>query len=436
MHRVPGHAQGCPCPAPAECEEDRRAGMTDFLFVHSHFPGSFGFLAEALLDRGHRCAAIAAESASGFPGVPILRWRSGRKATPGLFPLAHPAEAAFITATAALRCALDLRKHGFDPAVIVGHPGRGETLLLNQVFPRARRLAYAPYYRSEGDFLGFDPEGMPAPTLEERLRDRAGNAALAMAYAEADRLVCPTEFQRGLLPPALRGQASVIHEGIDTDRVRYGSDAAVRLPNGRSLTKAWPVVTFIARQLEPLRGFPTFMRALPRLLEAVPQAEILVIGADGRRNAGAKTTPTWKERMLAELDGRLDLGRVHFLNRLTHEQMLAALSVATAHVAYTYPFSLSRAFLKAMACQCLVIASDTAPVREVVRDGVNGIVRDFFDADALATELITACRSPERFRPLRQAARRTVVERYDRRRHCLPTWLALLTYLADAPPRS
>lgn len=110
--------------------------------------------------------------------------------------------------------------------------------------------------------------------------------------------------------------------------------------------------------------------------------------------------------------------------------------MATAHVAYTYPFSLSRVFLKAMACECLVIASDTAPVREVVRDGVNGIVRDFFDADALAETLIHACRMPERMRPLRVAARRTVIERYDRRRHCLPTWLALLTFLADTPARA
>ncbi|WP_438344922.1 glycosyltransferase [Methylorubrum populi] len=412
--------------------------MADFLFVHSHFPGPFGFLAEALMGRGHRCAAIAAEGAPGLPGLPILHWRPGRKVTPGLYPLAHPTETAFINATAALRCALDLRKHGFDPAVIVGHPGRGETLLLNQVFPRARRLAYAPYYRADGDALGFDPEWTRPPNLEDRLRDRAGNAALAMVYAEAERLVCPTEFQRGLLPSGLRAQASVIHEGIDTDEVRYDPEAALRLPSGRVLTKARPVITFIARQLEPLRGFPTFMRALPRLLEEVPQAEILIVGADGRRDAAPKGSQpqTWKQRLLSELDGQLDLGRLHFLNRLTHAEMLAALSVATAHVAYTYPFSLSRVFLKAMACECLVIASDTAPVREVVRDGVNGIIRDFFDADALAEALITACRAPERSRPLREAARRTVIDRYDRRRHCLPTWLALLTYLADAPARA
>ncbi|MEH3119483.1 MAG: glycosyltransferase [Methylorubrum populi] len=389
------------------------------------------------MDRGHRCAAIAAETAPGLSGLPVLRWRPGRTATPGLFPLASPAEAAFINATAALGCALELRKHGFDPSVIVGHPSRGETLLLNQVFPRARGLAYAPYYRAEGDALGFDAEWARPPSLEDRLRDRAGNAALAMAYAEADRLVCPTEFQRGLLPPALRAQASVIHEGIDTDRVRYDPRAVVRLPTGRVLTKAVPVVTFIARRLEPLRGFPTFMRALPRLLAAVPQAEILVIGEDGRRNSVTKVSraQTWKERMLAELEGRFDLERVHFLGRLSHEEMLAALSVATAHVAYTYPFALSRSLLKAMACECLVIASNCAPIHEVMQDGVNGIVRDFFDADALAEELITACRSPERARLLREAARRTVVERYDRRRYCLPTWLALLTYLADAPPR-
>lgn len=411
--------------------------MTDFLFVHDHFPGPFGFLAEALMDRGHRCAAIAGAAAPGLAGLPILRWRPGRKVTPGLFPLAHPTEAAFINATAALRCALDLRKHGFDPAVIVGHPGRGESLLLNQVFPRTRRLAYAPYYRADGDALGFDSEWTRPPNLEDRVRDRAGNAALAMAYAEAERLVCPTEFQRSLLPAGLRAQASVIHEGIDTDEVRYDPHAVVHLPNGRRLTKAWPVITFIARQLEPLRGFPTFMRALPALLEAVPQAEILVVGSDGRgmaqqrgpnpRRGRSACWPSWTAGSISNASTSSPGSRT---------RKWWPPSRWPRRMSPTPIPSLSRVFLKAMACECLVIASDTAPVREVVRDGVNGIVRDFFDADALAEALIDACRTPERWRPLREAARRTVIDRYDRRRHCLPTWLALLTYLADAPARA
>jgi glycosyltransferase involved in cell wall biosynthesis len=401
--------------------------LSDILFVHSNFPAQFGFLTEALVARGHRCAAIGSKTARGLPNLPLLRWRASRSSTSGIFPPASRAEASIIHGHAAAHCALDLQKRGFEAEVVIGHPGWGETLFMREIFPRAVQIAYAEYYHAPGGVFGFDPE-FSAPSLEGRMHDHARNATLALAYAEADYIVCPTAFQASLLPPALRANVAVIHEGVDTGKIRPDLSASFTLASGRVLDHATPIVTFVNRRFEPLRGFHVFMRALPRLLDEVREAEVLLIGSDERDGYGiaAPEGETWKHNMLRELDGKLDPARLHFTGRLPHDRMLAALSISTAHVFYTYPFALSWSLFEAMATGCLVVASDTMPVREVIRSDVNGILLDFFDSAGLSNALVAACREPDRFLPLRRAARATTVERYDRERHCLPAWLALI----------
>jgi glycosyltransferase involved in cell wall biosynthesis len=401
--------------------------LQELLFVHNNFPAQFGFLAEAL--RGAwRCAAIGSETARALSGVPVKRWTAQRGTTPGIFPLAIRAEADLIRGYAAAECALEFRKQGFDPALIIGHPGWGEMLFLRQVFPNARYIAYCEfYYHDQGFDVGFDPES-GTPDFEERSRVNGKNLGLATSYLAADQLVAPTAFQASTLPPALRARTAVIHEGVETRRIGPKAGVKVRLRTGKVLDGSMPVITFINRRFEPMRGFHIFMRALPRVLASVPEAEVVLIGADDHSVYGsaAGQNQTWKQRLLAELDGKLDLGRLHFTGWLPHREMLDALAISTAHVYLTYPFVLSWSMLEAMACECLVIGSDTGPVREVITDGENGLLVDFFDPDRLADRIIEACRNPGRFGDLRKAARRTIVRRFDRESVSLPAWKQLI----------
>jgi glycosyltransferase involved in cell wall biosynthesis len=406
--------------------------MANLLFVHNNFPAQLGFVAQAMAARGHACRAIASGTGRELPGIPLTRWSGIRGSTPGIFAPATRAEADFIRGSAAARAAIGLKESGFIPDVIVGHPGWGETAFLGEVFRNARQVLYAEfYYSSEGGDVGFDPEFAP-PSLEEKFRIHAKNATMAMAFAEADRIVAPTLFQAGLLPPAFRSLATIIHEGVDTDRIRPDPRARVSVA-GRSLDRSKPVVTFINRRFEPLRGYHVFMRALPRLLAEVPDAEVLLVGSDQQAGYGLPPPKgaTWKQRFLDEVKDRLDLSRVHFTGQLPHRQMLAALSISRAHVYYTYPFVLSWSLLEAMASECLVVASDTAPVRDALRSGENGLLLDFFDHGALAQALIEACRSPERFAPLRKAARATVTANFNRSQ-CSAAWVTLLEELCPS----
>lgn len=405
---------------------------SDVLFVHNNFPGQFGFLAEALQALGMRCAAIGSRTARSDT-LPVQRWTLSRASTKGVFPAAVRAEADLMRAHAAVDAAIALQRTGFDPELIIGAPGWGETLLLDQVWPEARQILHGEfYYHAQGAESGFDPE-FPQVGLAERLRIASKNATMAMAYVQARAIVAPTPFQASQLPPSLKPITEVIHEGVDTDAVRPRPDARLELSPGRVLDRSTPVITFINRRFEPLRGFHIFMRALPRLLAESPDVQVLLIGADGAGYGRPGPERGWRRTLLDEVGPRLDPRRVHFLGQVPHERMLDALSISAAHVYYTYPFVLSWSLLEAMASECLIIGSDTAPVRDVVESGVNGLLRDFFDVDALSEAMLEAVRRPREFDPLRKAARRTVVERYDRKRQCLPAWTALAERVRAAP---
>jgi glycosyltransferase involved in cell wall biosynthesis len=404
--------------------------MTSILFAHNNFPAQFGFVAEAAVARGYRCAAIASQTGRPMVGVPMEKWEAGRSSSKGILKEAIRAEADLIRAEAAAAAALRLKGQGFDPDVIVGHPGWGETLYLREIFPRARQIIYAEYYyrTADGD-VGFDPEFGPAGAPMEL---HAKNMGLALALSEADAIVAPTPFQAGRLPEVFRQRTTILHEGVDLAHVRRNPTAKWVAVDGREIDGSRPVITFVSRKLEPLRGYHIFMRALPRLMEAVPDADVLVIGEAARAGYGAAAPGgrTWAEVILDEVRGTVDLSRIHFTGRVPHDRFIDALSLSWAHVYLTYPFVMSWSLLEAMACECLIVGSDTAPVRDAIIAGENGLLVDFFDHGALSEQLIEACRTPRRFDAMRRAARETVEARYDRARIGLPGWTGLIERMA------
>lgn len=391
------------------------------LFVHQNFPGQFPHLAPALAARGHEVLALTAEHNTRPSPVRVVKYRAPDPVTlsSGLTRTYADSAERGLRAARAARALRD--RHGYVPDVILGHPGWGETLFLRDVWPGARLLVYAELmYRATGLDTDFDPE-FARPDLDRRVLTTARSAHLLQAMVQADAALAPTEFQAATFPPELRAKITVCHDGIDTDTVRPDAQARFTVPNGPVLRAGDEVISFVSRSLEPYRGYHSFIRALPAVLAARPDAQVVIVGAEGQSyGAAPKDGISWKDRFLAEVRDGLDLSRVHFTGRLPYADYLALLQVTRVHAYLTYPFVLSWSVLEAMAAGALVIGSDTAPVREVIRDGENGRLVDFFDIPGWSAALVAALADPDRFAPLRRAARATITARYDLKRHCLP----------------
>lgn len=381
------------------------------LFVHQNCPGQFRHLLAALRrEGGHDVVFLTRAGRPDIPGVARAEYAPHRAVTEGIHPYLIGTEAAVIAGQGAARAALGLKQRVFVPDLIYGHPGWGETLFLKDVFPEVPLISYAEfYYRGRGSDVGFDPEFGAAFDTVCKARARAAHHLLAIEAVDCG--VSPTEWQRAQFPEPFRDRIEVIHDGIDTGEARPDPAAELTLPGGRTLRAGDEIVTYVARNLEPYRGFHVFMRALPEVLHRRPDAHVVIVGGDGvSYGRPPQEGGAWREKLLAET--RLASERVHFLGQLPRAEYLRVLQISAAHVYLTYPFVLSWSALEAMAAECAVIGSDTAPVRAIIKGGVNGHLVDFFDPTALAAKITEVLADRQAQMTLRQAARKTVLDRY------------------------
>lgn len=412
------------------------------LCIHQNFPGQYKHLAPALVQLGHQVVALTpkVDKPARWNGVSLVPYKITGRSTQGIHPWLQDFETKLLRGSSCYQGALALRKGGFDPDVILAHHGWGESLFLKDVWPDARLGLYCElYHLSTPAFMNFDPEfPTKAPALDA-LRLRMKNMNNRLHEEVMDAGISPTRFQASTFPDKYQDRITVAHDGIDTDLVAANPDATLTVTDGRVLTRADEVVTFINRNLEPYRGYHIFMRALPGILKRRPNAQIVLLGGD-EVSYGAKAPKgqTWKQIYIDEVRSQIsdaDWARVHFLGRVPYAQFLSLMQVSRVHVYLTYPFVLSWSLLESMSAECAILASDTAPVREVLREGENGWLTDFFDAGALTDRLCDLLDDPEARARMGKAARAFVRENYDLKTICLPQHLAWVEQLAKATPR-
>lgn len=410
------------------------------LFLHQNFPGQFGHVATALGQRPGTEVLALADAANPRPiVVPTLRYTFAADKLPQVPAVARTLLVNTARGEVVARALKQIEGKGFIPDVVVGHPGWGETYFVRDVFPKARLVVHAEFFYSrKGADVGFDPEFAKAEAAGNPLVPTARNAGLLLAMNEADIGVAPTAWQARQFPAYLQPKLRVQHEGIDTGVAVPNAAAAFAVPSTDLVLKAGDeVVTFVNRNLEPYRGYHVFMRALPDILRARPNAHAVLVGGDSvSYGASAPAGKTWKQIYLDEVKDRLPLERVHFVGKVPYPQFIALMQVSAAHVYLTYPFVLSWSMLEAMSCGALVVGSATPPVSEVIRDGENGLLFDFFDTKALVARVVDALANPGRHAELRKRARATIVERYDLATRCLPGWLKIVDDAAAMSPRA
>ena len=123
-------------------------------------------------------------------------------------------------------------------------------------------------------------------------------------------------------------------------------------------------------------------------------------------------------------------------DRASYGQLARLLSLSDLHIYLTVPFVLSWSFLEAMSAGCVVLGSDTPSVTEILRDGENGLLVDFFDREGIADRIDAVLDHPDRMQRLRDNARRTIIEQYDLRMVALPNYLKLIERVLNGELKS
>ncbi len=406
--------------------------MVKILFVHQNMPGQYREILDWLIKQGgHELVFLTQRKDYASPtGVRKILYTPHHRPKDNAYGLSKVWEEGVGAGYGAAQAANTLKRKGFTPDIILGHTGWGELLFMKEVWPDVPILGFFEYfYKLRGTLSEFDKEQPPTEVTSYLLHAR--NAIPFANLHVVDQGIAPTHWQKNTFPELFQQKLMCCHDGIRTDKL--GPDPKVELSLGRlpkPLTRDDEVITYMARNMERVRGFHIMMRALPAILEARPKARVVLVGGSGT-SYGKKSDAQGGLRgeMEQELGPKVDWDRVHFVGRVPYEDFQRIIQISRCHIYLTMPFVLSWSLLEAMAMQATIVTSDVAPVREAITHGETGLLVDFHAPEALAAQVIEVVSNPGRYAHLGVNARAHVVEHYDFLTKCLPEHIALINAL-------
>lgn len=379
------------------------------LFIHNNFPAQFGGLGLWLAKDGWDVSFATQRADASSRALRIVQFKDHARPRDNTHRYLRNTEKAVITGQGFARAALTLRKDGYVPDVVVAHSGWGSGQFAKDVWPETRYVQYVEWYYNS-PAVDRTPHDRPVSRIDERAMQRIRNAPFWTDFSGADAVLCPTGFQADQFPDKIRPFITVLHDGIDTAlHCPAARDAMFLASHG--IPPGAPLVTYIARGMEPTRGFPEFMAAVSRLQGLRADVHVVVIGEDRVAYGPTPSGLSWKRKMLQELP--FDSTRLHFVGNLPRPDMIRFLQASNAHVYLSVPFVLSWSLLEAMSCAAPIVASDTAPVREFITHGHHGSLVIARDPDRVVSEITAFLDTPEKAHRLGKHARSHIVGKFD-----------------------
>lgn len=383
------------------------------LFLHNNFPAQFGAVAAYLRDAGWDVWFGTAREKSALRGVRVFNYAPHRGVGEKTHPYAANFENAILHGQAVARAGLKLKEKGLSPDIVVAHSGWGPGVFVKDIWPTAAYVGYFEwYYRADApdvEFLREDDDG--ERSMDDQLRGRARNAAILTDLAACDLGICPTYFQASQFPVFLRKKLRIMHDGIDTETYCAKPGDGLDIP-GAKIPPGADILTYVARGMEPYRGFPQFVAAASTLMEKRPNLHVVIVGEDrvayGKR---LKEGDSYKKRALELFS--FDESRLHFTGLLPRNKYLQVLQASTVHAYLTIPFVLSWSMMEAMSAECAIVASDTAPVTEMLTHEESGLMVNMRENGEIVAAIERLLDDPALRQRLGVAARERIVSNFD-----------------------
>lgn len=387
----------------------------NILFVHRSFPAQFAFLALALGNNPNNKVFFITEEETGqINGVNKIVYKVDKNDSTPCHPCLNYYKTAIGIGQTIAQKVMELKNQGFKPDIIYGFSAWGSTMFLKDVFPDVPLISYCEWFGyADGPENKFDGRIL---SEMDREKVRCGNSHLLVDLYSCDAAVTPTYWQREQFPKEFRDKIKVIHDGIQVEVCKPDPNAKFIIKDKNlELSANDEVVTYGTRGMELYRGFPQFMEAVDVLLKKRPNLHVIIAGDDATCYGPKLLNETYKEHMLKKLD--IDMDRVHFVGTLSFFDYIKMLQVSSAHVYLTYPYILSWSVLNAMSCGCCVVASDTQPVLEVIKDNYNGLLFNFHDVNQQVERIEYALdlkiHNKDKLQEIRENARQAIVDKYD-----------------------
>jgi glycosyltransferase involved in cell wall biosynthesis len=393
------------------------------LYVHQNFPAQFGHVAKELARRpGWKCTFVSRTPARGMTaGIERVPYEIQGGATRQNHFCSRTFENAVWHCDAVFRAMKS--RPDVRPDLVVAHSAFGSSLFLRELYPDVPVVNFFEYfYRPHDSDMDFRRD-LPWPIEEEKfLRSLCRNAMILLDLNNCRLGYAPTQFQRSVFPPEYLPKLRVIFDGVDR-AVYHGHGETLRPPIGSrgtrrvagvSVPDSTRIVTYVSRGFESMRGFDVFMRSAKLIAQRFPDVVFFVVGTDKVEYGGdANYTggKTFKEWVLSREE--FDLSKFVFTGRLEPMQLGRLLAASDLHIYLTVPFVLSWSMMDAMSCGAVVLGSATPPVVEMIRDGENGLLADFFDAEGFADKAVAALKGLAGYRALGRAAEQMIEERYS-----------------------
>lgn len=403
--------------------------MPSILFVHENFPAQFGAIADFLAARGWQ-VVYATQNQNveiGKPiitkaGVRVVRYARNRDVHDTTHKYLRNAEQAVLNGQGFARLGAALKQSGFKPDLVVAHSGWGSGSFAKVIWPDTKFIQYLEWWYNFPIIDSGPEDGQITDPLDKHARTNARNLPFFLDFQQADQVWAPTQFQADRFPDFVRAKTHIQHDGISCEMFRPLRDTEQKLSIDDVPGDA-PIVTFTTRGMEPMRGFPTFMLAASKVLQARPDTHVIIAGNDtihyGRKPDGYDT---WKEKALAEIEFPAD--RLHFIGLLRKPDYARLLRRTNAHVYLTRPFVLSWSLIEAMASGAPIICSDAAPVREAISDELAARFVPNNDPNAICDAIVSCLGDLPLSQNMGIRARKLALQTFDVR-VCFPALEAL-----------